>query len=72
MAKLTLRVAPQTKFQYGSTLKCIVHRLSYYYLDSFYKNIEIREVQKYLHHQRHLQSIGSMEANRACKEQQIK
>ena len=36
------------------------------------QNIEIREVQKDLHHQRHLQSIGSTEANRACTEQEIK
>ena len=36
------------------------------------QNIEIQEVQKYLHHQRHLQSIGSMEANRVCMEHEIK
>ena len=34
--KPTLRVTLQTKFQYSSTLKCIVHRLPYYWLDSFY------------------------------------
>ena len=28
--KPTLRVTLQTKFQYSSTLKCIVHRLPYY------------------------------------------
>ena len=28
--------------------------------------------QKYLHHQRHLQSIGSTEANQVCTEQEIK
>ena len=36
------------------------------------QNIEIQKIQKYLHPQRHLQSIGSKEANRACKEQEIK
>ena len=29
------------------------------------QNIEIREIQKYLHLQRHLQSINSTEANQA-------
>ena len=29
---------------------------------------EIREVQKYLHPQRHLQLIGSTEENRSCTE----
>ena len=36
------------------------------------QNIEIREVQKYLHPQYHLQLIGSMEANRAFMEHEIK
>ena len=36
------------------------------------QNIEVRKVQKYLHPQRHLQSIGTTEANRACTEQEIK
>ena len=36
------------------------------------QNIEIREVQKCLHPQRHLQSINVTEANRACTEHEIK
>ena len=36
------------------------------------QNIEIREDQKCLHPQRHLQLIDSKEANRACTEQEIK
>ena len=36
------------------------------------QNIKIREVQEYLHPQRHLQSIGSTEANRACTKHEIK
>ena len=34
--------------------------------------LEIREVQKCLHPQRHLQSINVTEANRACTEHEIK
>ena len=36
------------------------------------QNIEIREVQKCLHPQCHLQSNNVMEANRACTEHEIK
>ena len=36
------------------------------------ENIEMREVQKYLHPHRHLQWIGSTEANQACTEHEIK
>ena len=36
------------------------------------QNIEIQEVQKCLHPQRHLQSIDSTEENRACTEHEIK
>ena len=36
------------------------------------QNIEIREVQKCLHPQCHLQSIDSTEENRACTEHKIK
>ena len=36
------------------------------------QNIEIREVQKCLHPQRHLQLINITEANQACTEHEIK
>ena len=36
------------------------------------QNIEIWEVQKYLHPQCHLQSIDSTEADQACAEHEIK
>ena len=38
---------------------------------AFIQNIEIREAQKCLHRQHHLQLIDSMEANRACMEHKI-
>ena len=72
--KPTLRITLQTKFQYSSTLKCMVHRLPYYYSNSiaFIQNIEIREVEKCLHPQCHLQSIDSTEANWVCTEHERK
>ena len=36
------------------------------------QNIEIREVQKCLHPQSHLQLVDSTEANRVCTEHEIK
>ena len=36
------------------------------------QNIEIQEVQKYLHPQCHLQSINITEVNQACMEHEIK
>ena len=70
--KPTLRVTLQTKFHHSSILKCIVHRLPTINSIASKKNLEIQEVQKYLHPQRHLQLIGSMEENRSCTEYEIK
>ena len=69
--KPTLRVTLQTKFYYSSTLKCIVHRLPYINSINFIQNIEVREVEKCLYPQRHLQSIDSTEENRECTEHEI-
>ena len=62
--KPTLHTALQTKFQYSNTLKYINSIASI-------QNIEIREVQKCLRPQDHLQSIDSTEANRVCTEHEI-
>ena len=36
------------------------------------QSIEIQDVKKYLHPQRHLQMINIMEVDRTCTEQEIK
>ena len=50
----------------------MVRRSPYYQADRFTTSIEIREVKKYLHPQRHLQTINITEVDRAYTEQEIK
>ena len=71
--KPTFHVTLQTKFQYSNTLKCIKY-INYLIINliGFIQNIEIREVQKCLHPQCHLQLINVTEANWACVEHGIK
>ena len=68
--KSSLPTKLQTKFQYISSLNALYIDYLIISLIALVQNIEIHEVWKCLHNQRHLQTINIMKANQPCTEQE--